>query len=210
MNWQVFCHELRSLRTRRSRLAVLLLAAGCGSCCLVTGLQLFPWLILLPLLVISTATDLSWRVIPNWLTFGGSLAALTAAGLGLRGAAGFLQAIEGLSVLFAITLFIHVLRGGMGAGDVKLAACLGACLGAEQGVTMLLITSVLAGMIPLLQLVLKNVCTLVVGVCMSWGWVWPWAVPAGTTFREVLMRRQPMAGWFAAGTLLSFSFGGVL
>jgi prepilin peptidase CpaA len=81
------------------------------------------------LLVGATAcvTDLRSRRIPNVLTFGASAAAVLFLGVS-AGWAGVLWSLEGWAVgcLFFLPWF---LLGGMGAGDVKLLAALGAWVG---------------------------------------------------------------------------------
>jgi prepilin peptidase CpaA len=75
----------------------------------------------------ASVSDLRWRRIPNALTFAGAGAAvsfhLLAGGLPAFG-----LSLVGLVVGLAIFFPIFAL-GGIGAGDVKLLACLGAWLG---------------------------------------------------------------------------------
>jgi prepilin peptidase CpaA len=81
-------------------------------------------------LLVSTAaciTDLRSRRIPNVLTFGGAAAAL-GFHLVTGGPAGLLQAGLGW-VVGAAVFFIPFALGGMGGGDIKLLAALGAWLG---------------------------------------------------------------------------------
>ena len=73
--------------------------------------------------------DLRTRRIPNILTFGGALAGLSFQ-VGLHGLNGLLTGFLGL-VLGFVLLFLFYLRGGMGAGDVKALAALGAWLGVK-------------------------------------------------------------------------------
>ena len=88
----------------------------------------FTHLVALVVAAIACAIDLRTRRIPNALTFGAAAAALVfhfaAGGLsGLAiGSAGWLAGAAMLLVPYAL--------GGMGAGDVKLLAALGAWLGA--------------------------------------------------------------------------------
>src|SRR4029079_11040368 len=71
--------------------------------------------------------DLRTRRIPNLLTFGGAALAI-AYSLWTSGFGGLLTSVGGWAVGCAFFLPMFVL-GGMGAGDVKLAACLSAWLG---------------------------------------------------------------------------------
>jgi prepilin peptidase CpaA len=75
----------------------------------------------------ACVTDLHSRRIPNWLTFGAAAAAFAVHFAG-AGQAGVQEAAAG----WATGLFLFMplfLLGGMGAGDVKLLAALGAWLG---------------------------------------------------------------------------------
>lgn len=75
--------------------------------------------------------DLAQRRLPNWLTLPGAAVVVAAACIAGRA----LPAVAGGSALAALYLSIHLVsRGGMGAGDVKLALALGAltgCFGAD-------------------------------------------------------------------------------
>ena len=97
------------------------------------------------LLVGATAcvTDLRSRRIPNVLTFGASAAAVLFLGVS-AGWAGVLWSLEGWAVgcLFFLPWF---LLGGMGAGDVKLLAALGAWVGPGSAVWMALYAGLAGG-----------------------------------------------------------------
>lgn len=81
------------------------------------------------LIIALTACALDLRIgrIPNWLTFGGSALGLVISTF-LGGVTGAGLHLLGWSVGLAIFLPVFVLDG-LGAGDVKLMACLGAWLG---------------------------------------------------------------------------------
>lgn len=80
--------------------------------------------------------------------------ALAAVGIGRAVLAGdVLAAFAGAAVLLAVMLAIYFAsRGGMGEGDVKLAAALGMWLGVEQGLACLLLAFVGGGAVGMLLL----------------------------------------------------------
>jgi prepilin peptidase CpaA len=91
---------------------------------------------------IACAIDLRQRRIPNWLTLGAALAGLGYQ-VAVHGYGGLLSGGAGLLVGIAI-FFIPFALGGLGAGDVKLVAALGAWLGPYE-IVWLAIYTVLAG-----------------------------------------------------------------
>ncbi|MGQ9920356.1 MAG: A24 family peptidase [Desulfobacca sp.] len=82
-----------------------------------------------PLLLslVMAGWDLRTRRIPNFLTFGGALAGIVFQTIFL-GWSGLGQALAGMALGLLLLLLPYVL-GGMGAGDVKALAALGAWLG---------------------------------------------------------------------------------
>lgn len=98
--------------------------------------------------LVATATDLSARRIPNALTFGGALLALIfhAAVDGLGGAG---TAAAGWAIGAAIFFPVFAL-GGMGAGDVKLVAALGAWLGPLGAIHVAVGSALVGGVIGVL------------------------------------------------------------
>jgi len=76
---------------------------------------------------IACVFDLHTRRIPNTLTLGAAAAALIAAGAA-GGVAGLTSSLSGWLLATALWLPVYAL-GGMGAGDVKLLAAVGAWLG---------------------------------------------------------------------------------
>ena len=117
-------------------------------------------------------TDLRSRRIPNVLTFGAAAAALVLHTV-LGGWQGAGTASTGY--LVGLALFIpFFLLGGMGAGDVKLVAAIGAWLGPMQAVWVVLFASIAGGI-------------LAVGVALAHGYLgtafanlrnllWQWAL----------------------------------
>jgi prepilin peptidase CpaA len=97
--------------------------------------------------LIAAAWDLRTRRIPNVLTFGAALLAIVVHGFD-AGLPGVGWAIAGWLVGVAMFLPFFVLAG-MGAGDVKLLAALGAWLGPGQAAWLALFSLVAGGVIGL-------------------------------------------------------------
>jgi len=91
----------------------------------------------------AVVCDLRTRRIPNVLTFGGALAALVYAAVA-AGPSGVLTAAGGWLLGAALFLPFFVLRG-MGAGDVKLLAALGAWLGPADALWLAIFASMAGG-----------------------------------------------------------------
>lgn len=89
-----------------------------------------PYVTLFALLAAATWVDMRKHRIPNLISLGGVLAGLLI-NTGLHGLDGFLAALGGLSLAFVIMLPFYLLKG-MGAGDVKLMAAVGAFIGPHQ------------------------------------------------------------------------------
>lgn len=79
------------------------------------------------MLALSTYSDLAKHKIPNAVSLGGLVGALSLQ-TALAGWDGFTNGISGFAVGFGLFLPFYILRG-MGAGDVKLMGTIGACLG---------------------------------------------------------------------------------
>jgi prepilin peptidase CpaA len=96
--------------------------------------------------VVAGATDLVRHKIYNWTTYPGIIAAFIVNLLehGLTGPQSLEDALKGFFVCGGLMLAAFVLFH-VGGGDVKLMAMLGAFLGLEQGLEVLLWTFVLGG-----------------------------------------------------------------
>lgn len=105
--------------------------------------------VFLLLLAYHTYTD-----VRSFLLYDRVTLALAAVGIGRAVLAGdVLAALAGAATLLAVMLAIYFAsRGGMGEGDVKLAAALGVWLGVEQGLACLLLAFVGGGAVGMLLL----------------------------------------------------------
>lgn len=82
--------------------------------------------LLLLLLTVAIVMDIYFKRIPNWLTLTMLIAGLSSQ-IMLSGVAGLATSLGGIAVGFGC-LFPFYLKGGMGAGDVKLLAAIGSFL----------------------------------------------------------------------------------
>ncbi|HLW48957.1 MAG TPA: prepilin peptidase [bacterium] len=120
------------------RYPVVEIAMGATLACLVWRFGLSPvtlrYGVLAFALLVVFFTDLEHHIIPNAITYPGILA-----GLALNAASGqFLASLVASAAAGAVFLFLGVVsRGGMGGGDIKLAALIGAFLGAPAVIVAL-------------------------------------------------------------------------
>ena len=137
--------------------------------------------LLVGLLLLAAFTDVRWRKIFNWTTYPGVLIALGCSGLamlcGVDAAAGaeaqiavygfvsLQDSLAGLLLCGAVMLACYVFfPGGIGGGDVKLVAMMGAFLGVRAGIEAMLWTFILGGSAALILLVWRlGLWTLLVG-----------------------------------------------
>ena len=96
----------------------------------------------LTIATVGAVKDVRGRRIPNWLTYSGLLTALLVR-IVVGGWAGLRGGLAGMLLAGGI-FFLFFLLGGMGGGDVKLMAAVGAWVGFDQ-VGILLVVSAIAG-----------------------------------------------------------------
>jgi prepilin peptidase CpaA len=175
---------------------------------------------LVVLLTVTAYTDARWRKIPNWATYSAVLWALMlnavgqfgdtgqrlAAGLGTIGLA---DALQGLAICFAVGFIVYRITGG-GAGDVKLAAAIGALTGPTVGLGALAWGYIAAGAFALACLVWQ--CGPLGVVCVLWRRLAPRrsSDPASqrtATELAVLGKTIPMAPFMAVGSLIAVNNG---
>src|ERR1700758_3086548 len=94
-------------------------------------------------LLIATFTDLRSRRIPNWLVFPFMVTGVALSGW-LHGWSGIGHSLAGWA-LGGLLFGILCLMGGMGMGDVKLCAAIGAWVGPHQLLTALVLTGIFGG-----------------------------------------------------------------
>ena len=161
----------------------------------------FAWWPTVIVLGVATFTDLRSRRIPNWLV-------LPFFGVGVVVSC-FLQGWHGLGhslsgaglglLLYGVLFFM----GGMGAGDVKLCAAIGAWIGPVQLIYALVFTGLVGGLMALAWAVwggflgelFQHTGDLVFGAKEERG---------EATLANPLRRKMPYAPAIAIGTLMSF------
>lgn len=105
------------------------------------------WWPTLIVLAVATFTDLRFRRIPNWLVLPFLLAGIAVSGW-FSGWHGIGQSFAGLG-LGVLIYGIFFCMGGMGAGDVKLCAAIGAWIGPDQLFIALVLTGIVGGIMVL-------------------------------------------------------------
>jgi prepilin peptidase CpaA len=144
------------------------------------------WWPTVAVLAVATVTDLRSRRIPNWLVLPFLVAGVIVSGW-MRGWHGIGQSFAGLALggfLFGVLAWM----GGMGMGDVKLLAAIGAWIWPQQLIIAMVMTGIAGG---------------VMAIC--------WAVAGGflrqhpeLALNNPLARKMPYAPAIAVGTLMSF------
>jgi prepilin peptidase CpaA len=145
----------------------------------------YAWWPTLIVLSVATFTDLRSRRIPNWLV-GPFLVLGIVASAWLHGWHGLGQSFCGLGLGLLLYGFLFWM-GGMGAGDVKLAAAIGAWIGPNQLFIALIVTAMAGGIMVLVWALVR-------------GHLKDMFKGAG----DHLKRKMPYAPAIAVGTLISF------
>lgn len=164
-------------------------------------------LVLALLLSSAAATDLKRRKIFNWSTYTAFGWALVINSLPLSfrgtGAIGLAASLTGAGVCFGIMLVAYSLARG-GAGDVKLAAAIGAIVGVDDGILIIAFSYIIAGIAILGWTVWTlGPLTLCSAMLRRLGaWLLPAYVDALREEQSILLEKPvPLAGFFALGTL---------
>ena len=174
------------------------------------------WLISLPgLLTIAFAltsaiTDSLWRKIPNWLTYPACLTGLVASSAVTWGGAsdfwgelGLWESVQGMLTCFACMIFAYRASGG-GAGDVKLATAYGALLGWQQGLSIIILAYMIAGLMLLFMQLASEHPWMLPAVLVRWigsSLLPQWVQSPSESQQKLLARPVPLGGAFAIGFL---------
>lgn len=163
------------------------------------------WWPTLIVLAVASFTDLRSRRIPNWLVLPFMVAGIAVSGW-LHGWHGIGQSVGGLALAAAV-LGAFFWMGGMGMGDVKLYAAIGAWIGPSQLMLAMVITAMAGGVMALgwavcggfLGDLLRGSGDLMFGLRKRGLRPHPELVLANP-----LARKMPYAPAIAIGTLISF------
>lgn len=182
-------------------------------------------LVLLSALVTSAVTDYQRQRIFNWTTYSAVLWALAinviasiaagreilpsfepAALIGPQwlGGIGISECLGGAALCFFVTMIGYDLSGG-GAGDVKLAAVIGALLGVHAGIFAIAYSYVVAGIAIVAWSAWTHgpVALASAGLRKAAKTLLPfWPIAASDRDKEILLTPVPLGPYFAIGTLL--------
>jgi prepilin peptidase CpaA len=100
---------------------------------------------------IGAVSDVHASRIPNWLNYSGLLLGLLA-GTTLGGWHGLFQGAAGTLVGGGVFFLFYLVRG-MGAGDVKLMAAVGAWLGVRQTLVVMMASAIAGGALAIVYIV---------------------------------------------------------
>jgi len=164
-----------------------------------------PDFVLIGLATVAATIDARCRRIPNWLVFPFLLAGVIVSTV-IHGWSGFVDSLSGV-LLAALLLGLFYLVGGMGMGDVKLCASVGAWIGPHQLVFALLFMGFAGGVMAFgwaiqgrfLKEMLSGTSDLIFGFAKRGLRPHPTLVLANPS-----TRRLPYAPAIAIGAILSF------
>jgi prepilin peptidase CpaA len=100
---------------------------------------------------IGAFSDVRARRIPNWLNYSGLLLGLLA-GTAFGGWRGLFQGVASALIGGGVFFLFYLVRG-MGAGDVKLMAAVGAWLGIRQTLAVMMAAAIAGGILAIIYVV---------------------------------------------------------
>ncbi len=145
------------------------------------------WWPVLMLVVVATVTDLRSRRIPNWLTLPFVACGLVLGGV-VGGMAGLARSTGGVGLAVLLLAPFCLLRG-MGWGDLKLCAAVGAWIGPGQLGLALVATAIVGGLAAVAILLWRGT---------------GYKLPSRLTLDDPKALKLPYAPAIAIGTLFSF------
>ena len=116
-----------------------------------------PWVldvVLAALVMVAGVYDFRFRRIPNWLVLCGLIAGF-ALNAFLYEWAGLKGALLGMGLATLVYLPLYMVRG-MGAGDVKLMAAVGAIVGPRDWIGIFILTAILGGLTAIVLILAKG------------------------------------------------------
>lgn len=123
---------------------------------------------------VATVTDMRWRRIPNLLTFPAILLGLVLR-TAFQGWEGLALSVCGMLLAPVLLLLLHAGRG-LGMGDIKLAAAVGAILGPPLTLVAVFLTALAGGVVALVAqlrpggLLAETLSTVMIGVPVLGRW----------------------------------------
>lgn len=150
-------------------------------------MESFAWWVVLMVVTVAAFTDLRSRRIPNWLTLPSLAAGLVTCGM-LHGLDGLWRSAAGAGLAVLLLAALCFLRG-MGWGDLKLCAAVGAWIGPGQMLFVLVATAIAGGLMAMVALLWRGIGS---------------RLPARLTIDDPAAFKLPYAPAIAVGTLFSF------
>lgn len=170
-------------------------------------LHSFSGLVLTLLILCTTYTDLRWRKIFNWASYtacGWAFAICVLPSPFSTGSIGLNASVGGFATCFLLMLIPYSLARG-GAGDVKLAAAIGAILGTGDGLLVIAFAYISAAICIVGWTILKQgpLSLLRALVCKVGAKLVPHYIAAPTEKQQLMLEQPiPLAGFFALATLM--------
>lgn len=169
------------------------------------GIHSVAWWPTFAVLAVATFTDLRSRRIPNWLVLPFMITGITLAVV-LHGWQGLASSLEGFG-LGALIFGILFAMGGMGMGDVKLFAAVGAWVGPSQLMFALVVTGLAGGVMAIGWAACRGFLPQLLdgSADLAFGWkARGMKPPAELKLSNPRALKMPYAPAIAIGTLLSF------
>ncbi|SRR5258706_11647620 len=153
---------------------------------------------------LAAAIDVRQRRIPNWLSLSGLLCGICLKSI-FEGKEGFILSLLGIGTGFFL-LFFGYLLGGIGAGDVKLLAAVGAFLGPKLVFCAFIWMALSGGVLALLFVAWKGAFrqTLVNLISLFQGWVY--GTGSSIDLKNPSLLKLPRALSIALGAIVAAFF----